>query len=143
MQQPNIPRVLGVNNPRAEENVSLLSRVDEARGSDTDINNRVNNLDDISLTNPPNPKVTEHREPANLNDKMLIRLGITFPNLTKYYTLLSMLSFNFETAFAITHSSFLFWNNFAQNYCLSPTLMVSSKATPIPKHNPYRNFLVL
>ena len=84
MQQPNIPRVLGGNNLRAEENVNSPSRVDEARGSDTDINNRVNNLDDISLTNPPNPKVTEHREPVNLNDKMLIRLGITFPNLTKY-----------------------------------------------------------
>ena len=47
-------------------------------------NNRANNLEDVSLTNPPNPKVAEHCEPANLNDKMLTGLGITFPNLTKY-----------------------------------------------------------
>ena len=84
MQQPNIVRVLGVNNPRVEENVNSPSHVDEARATDTDMNNRVNNLDDISLKNPPNLKVTEHRELANFNDKMLLRLGMSFPNLTKY-----------------------------------------------------------
>ena len=77
---PNAPKIPANNGPPVNPHLNSINQATNPRITEVDQNNHVQNLDDLAAASSKHV----HSE-STIKDKLLIRLGVAFPQLTKYF----------------------------------------------------------